>query len=212
MAGEYVYNLQRVTKSHGKVPVITDLTLAFYFGAKIGVIGGNGAGKSTLLRLIMGSELPAEGLAQLGEHNVVAGYFEQNQAEALDLSKTVIDTLFEAVPDWTQTQVRSLLGSFCFSNDAVFKEVGKLSGGEKQRVAIARALLKDAPILFCDEVDQNLLFRKRLLPSPCHRRRRRHQHRHHGLLCFPFFTPPIFPCFVAFRRRRRRWTPRRRRL
>ena len=71
-------------------------------------------------------EQPDDGAARLGEHNVIARYFEQNQAEALDLSKTVIDTMFEAVPDWTQTQVRSLLGSFCFSNETVFKDVGKL--------------------------------------------------------------------------------------
>jgi ATP-binding cassette, subfamily F, member 3 len=89
----------------------------------------------------MGSEQPDEGFAGLGEHNVIAGYFEQNQAEALDLSKTVIDTIFEVVPDWTQTQVRSLLGSFCFSNESVFKEAGKLSGGEKARLALALMLL-----------------------------------------------------------------------
>merc|ERR1712091_632618 len=88
-------------------------------------------------------ESPDEGSAKLGEHNVVAGYFEQNQAEALDLNKTVIDTMYEAVPDWTQTQVRSLLGSFCLSNDSVFKEVGKLSGGEKARLALALLVLDE---------------------------------------------------------------------
>jgi ATP-binding cassette subfamily F protein 3 len=87
---------------------------------------------------------------------VIAGYFEQNQAEALDLSKTVIDTLFEAVPDWTQTQVRSLLGSFCFSNDAVFKEVGKLSGGEKARLALALMLLMPCNLVVLDEPTNHL--------------------------------------------------------
>ena len=87
---------------------------------------------------------------------MIAGYFEQNQAEALDLSKTVIDTLFEAVPDWTQTQVRSLLGSFCFSNDAVFKEVGKLSGGEKARLALALMLLQPCNLLVLDEPTNHL--------------------------------------------------------
>ena len=92
----------------------------------------------------------------LGEHNVIAGYFEQNQAEALDLSKTVIDTMYEAVPDWTQTQVRSLLGSFCFSNDTVFKEVGKLSGGEKARLALALMLLTPCNLLVLDEPTNHL--------------------------------------------------------
>ena len=110
----------------------------------------------TLLRLVMGVETPDEGSARLGEHNVIAGYFEQNQAEALDLSKTVIDTMYEAVPDWTQTQVRSLLGSFCFSNDTVFKEVGKLSGGEKARLALALMLLTPCNLLVLDEPTNHL--------------------------------------------------------
>jgi ATP-binding cassette subfamily F protein 3 len=86
----------------------------------------------------------------------VASYFEQNQAEALDLSKTVIDTMFEAVPDWTQTQVRSLLGSFCFSNDTVFKQVSKLSGGEKARLALALMLLSPCNLLILDEPTNHL--------------------------------------------------------
>jgi ATP-binding cassette subfamily F protein 3 len=87
---------------------------------------------------------------------VVAGYFEQNQAEALDLEKTVIDTIFETVPDWTQTQVRSLLGSFCFSNDSVFKQAGKLSGGEKARLALALMLLRPCNLLLLDEPTNHL--------------------------------------------------------
>ena len=125
-------------------------------GDRIAFVGPNGAGKSTLLRLVMGTEQPNEGVARLGEHNVVARYFEQNQAEALDLSKTVIDTMYEAVPDWTQTQVRSLLGNFCLSNDSVFKEVGKLSGGEKARLALALMLLSPCNLLVLDEPTNHL--------------------------------------------------------
>ena len=125
-------------------------------GDRIAFVGPNGAGKSTLLRLVMGNEKPDEGSARLGEHNVIAGYFEQNQAEALNLEKTVIDTIFEAVPDWTQTQVRSLLGSFCFSNEAVFKEVGQLSGGEKARLALALMLLSPCNLLVLDEPTNHL--------------------------------------------------------
>jgi ATP-binding cassette subfamily F protein 3 len=104
----------------------------------------------------MGLEQPDEGRAALGPHNVVPGYFEQNQAEALDLSKTVIDTVFEAVPDWTQTEVRSLLGSFCFSNDTVFKEAAALSGGEKARLALALLLLRPTNLLALDEPTNHL--------------------------------------------------------
>ena len=109
-----------------------------------------------MLRLVMGLEQPDEGSARLGEHNVVARYFEQNQAEALDLGKTVIDTMFEAVPDWTQTQVRSLLGNFCFSNDSVFKQVGQISGGEKARLALALMLLSPCNLLVLDEPTNHL--------------------------------------------------------
>ena len=137
-------------------PLFADVTVHVEVGDRIGLIGPNGAGKSTLLRLVMGVETPDEGSARLGEHNVIAGYFEQNQAEALDLSKTVIDTMYEAVPDWTQTQVRSLLGSFCFSNDTVFKEVGKLSGGEKARLALALMLLTPCNLLVLDEPTNHL--------------------------------------------------------
>jgi ATP-binding cassette subfamily F protein 3 len=125
-------------------------------GDRIAFVGPNGAGKSTLLRLVMGMERPDGGRAALGEHNVIARYFEQNQAEALNLTVSVIDTVFAAVPDWTQSQVRSLLGNFCFSNDAVFKEVGQLSGGEKARLALALMLLSPCNLLVLDEPTNHL--------------------------------------------------------
>ena len=148
--------IDELTHSYGDKILFLGANLEVERGDRIAFVGPNGAGKSTLLRLVMGIESPDDGRAGLGEHNVIAGYFEQNQAEALDLSKTVIDTIFEAVPDWTQTQVRSLLGSFCFSNDAVFKEVGKLSGGEKARLALALMLLGPCNLLVLDEPTNHL--------------------------------------------------------
>ncbi|WP_341882806.1 ATP-binding cassette domain-containing protein [Synechococcus sp. UW140] len=155
-SGRQIAVIEDLTHSYGNNILFLGANLEVERGDRIAFVGPNGAGKSTLLRLVMGSEKPDEGSARLGEHNVIAGYFEQNQAEALDLTKTVIDTLFEAVPDWTQTQVRSLLGSFCFSNEAVFKEVGKLSGGEKARLALALMLLSPCNLLVLDEPTNHL--------------------------------------------------------
>ena len=155
-SGRQIALIDKLTHHYDDNILFLEANLEVERGDRIAFVGPNGAGKSTLLRLVMGLEQPSEGEARLGEHNVVAGYFEQNQAEALDLGKTVIDTLFEAVPDWTQTQVRSLLGSFCFSNEAVFKEVGKLSGGEKARLALALMLLTPCNLLVLDEPTNHL--------------------------------------------------------
>ena len=155
-SGRLIAEIKDLSHSYGDQILFLGTNLEVERGDRIAFVGPNGAGKSTLLRLVMGIESPDEGIAILGEHNVIAGYFEQNQAEALDLSKTVIDTLFEAVPDWTQSQVRSLLGSFCFSNDSVFKEVGKLSGGEKARLALALMLLMPCNLVVLDEPTNHL--------------------------------------------------------
>ena len=155
-SGAQVALFENLTHSYGDKILFLGADLEVERGDRIAFVGPNGAGKSTLLRLVMGAETPDEGIAQLGEHNVVAGYFEQNQAEALDLNKTVINTMYEAVPDWTQTQVRSLLGNFCFSNDSVFKDVGQLSGGEKARLALALMLLSPCNLLVLDEPTNHL--------------------------------------------------------
>jgi len=125
-------------------------------GDRVAFLGPNGSGKSTLLRMMMGLEPPTEGTVRLGQHNVLPGYFEQNQAEALDLNRTVMDTIHDEVPDWTNEAVRTLLGSFLFSSDTVFKQVVALSGGEKARLALARMLLRPANLLLLDEPTNHL--------------------------------------------------------
>jgi ATP-binding cassette subfamily F protein 3 len=122
----------------------------------VAFLGPNGAGKSTLLHLIMGMEQPTEGTVQLGQHNVLPGYFEQNQAEALDLNKTVMQTIHDEVPDWKNEEVRTLLGRFLFSGETVFKKVESLSGGEKARLALAKMLLRPANLLMLDEPTNHL--------------------------------------------------------
>jgi ATP-binding cassette subfamily F protein 3 len=101
-------------------------------------------------------EEPTEGTVKLSEHNVIPGYFEQNQAEALDLTKTVMETIHDEVPDWNNEEVRTLLGKFLFSGDTVFKQVAALSGGEKARLALAKMLLRPANLLILDEPTNHL--------------------------------------------------------
>ncbi|MFP4008932.1 MAG: ATP-binding cassette domain-containing protein, partial [Spirulinaceae cyanobacterium] len=125
-------------------------------GDRVAFLGPNGAGKSTLLRLIMGMHEADEGWVGIGKHNVIPGYFEQNQAEALALDKTAIDTIHDEVPDWKNEEVRTLLGRFLFSGDTVFKPVGALSGGEKARLALAKMLLHPANLLLLDEPTNHL--------------------------------------------------------
>ena len=104
----------------------------------------------------MGLEEPDEGSIMIGKYNIIPSYFEQNQAEALELEKTVIETISQSVPDWTQTEIRSLLGSFGLTNDSVFKEVSQISGGEKARLALALMIIKPSNLLILDEPTNHL--------------------------------------------------------
>ena len=155
-SGRLVASLKDLSHSYDDRLLFLGANLEVERGDRIALVGPNGAGKSTLLRFVLGLEQPEEGEGGIGEHNVIPAYFEQNQAEALDLNRTVIDTLFSAVPDWTQTQVRSLLGRFGLSNDSVFKNVGQLSGGEKARLALALMLVTPCNLLVLDEPTNHL--------------------------------------------------------
>ena len=155
-SGRLVASLKDLSHSYDDRLLFLGANLEVERGDRIALVGPNGDGKSTLLRFVLGLEQPEEGAGGIGEHNVIPAYFEQNQAEALDLNRTVIDTLFSAVPDWTQTQVRSLLGRFGLSNDSVFKNVGQLSGGEKARLALALMLVTPCNLLVLDEPTNHL--------------------------------------------------------
>jgi ATP-binding cassette, subfamily F, member 3 len=155
-SGREVVMVENMTHFFGEKLLFLGTDLLIERGDKIAIVGPNGAGKSTLLRLITGGEVPSEGSVKMGEHNVVMGYFEQNQAEALDLSKNVMETIHDEVPDWTNEDVRRILGRFLFSGETVQKNVTSLSGGEKARLALAKMLLQPVNLLILDEPTNHL--------------------------------------------------------
>ncbi len=155
-SGREVVEIQNLTHSYGEKILFLGAELLIERGDRIAFLGPNGCGKSTLLRFIMGLEPYDEGTVALGKHNVIPGYFEQNQAEALDLTKRVLDTIHDEVPDWKNEEVRTLLGRFLFSGETVFKPVAALSGGEKARLALAKMLLRPANLLILDEPTNHL--------------------------------------------------------
>lgn len=155
-SGREVVEIKDLTHTYDDKILFLGAELLIERGDRIAFIGPNGAGKSTLLRLITGSEKPTEGTVKIGDHNVLPGYFEQNQAEALDLKKTVMETIHDEVPDWKNEEVRTLLGRFLFSGDTVLKPVAALSGGEKARLALAKMLLSPANLLILDEPTNHL--------------------------------------------------------
>jgi ATP-binding cassette subfamily F protein 3 len=115
----------------------------------------NGAGKSTLIKVLAGTELSTRGEFRLG-HNVQADYFAQDQYKEFDADARILDDLGDASPASTQTELRSLLGCFLFSEDDVFKKIGVLSGGERGRYALLRLLLHPANFLLLDEPTNHL--------------------------------------------------------
>ena len=155
-SGREVVQISDLTHFYNDNILFLGAELLIERGDRIAFLGPNGSGKSTLLKIIMGMENPTEGIAKLGEHGVIPGYFEQNQAEALSLSKTVMDTIHDEVPDWKDEEVRTLLGKFLFSKDTVFKKVETLSGGEKARLALAKMLLQPVNVLILDEPTNHL--------------------------------------------------------
>ncbi len=155
-SGREVVVIKDMTHSYGDKILFLGADLLIERGDRIAILGPNGAGKSTLLHLLMGMEKPTDGTIEFGQHSVIPGYFEQNQAEALDLNKTVIQTIHDEVPDWTNEEVRTLLGSFLFTGSTVFKKVEALSGGEKARLALAKMLLQPVNLLILDEPTNHL--------------------------------------------------------
>ena len=153
-SGKVVLEASDISKSYGEKQVLTNLSFMMAKGERIAFVGRNGEGKTTLSKIITGI-LDYNGTLKLG-HNVKIGYFAQNQAEFLDPTKTVLQTLDEVAVGEVRKQLRSILGGFLFSGDDVDKKVMVLSGGEKSRLAIARLLLGPVNLLVLDEPTNHL--------------------------------------------------------
>jgi ATPase subunit of ABC transporter with duplicated ATPase domains len=143
-----------LSKSYGSLEVFTGVDLAIDRGSRVVVLGLNGAGKTTLLRLLAGVEQPDTGEVRPG-HGLKLGYYAQEH-DMLDMSVTVVDNLRHAAPDLTDTEVRSVLGSFLFSGEDADKPTSVLSGGEKTRLALATLVVSAANVLLLDEPTNNL--------------------------------------------------------
>ena len=152
--GKVVIEANDISKNYGDLQVLSDVDLLIERDSKTAFVGQNGQGKSTLAKIIVG-EIKHKGHLKLG-HNVQIGYFAQNQAEYLDGSKTVLDTMIDAANESNRSRVRDILGSFLFRGDEVEKYVRVLSGGERNRLALAKLLLQPLNVLVMDEPTNHL--------------------------------------------------------
>lgn len=159
-SGRVVLELKNVKKKYGDKQVFADLNYTIERGDKIAIVGVNGAGKSTFSRIAAGTESINDG-ERIPGYNVTASYFAQDQAEELDPTKEVIEILDEVASGDVRKKLRTILGSFLFQGDDVFKKISVLSGGEKSRVALAKMLLQPSNFLIMDEPTNHLDMRSK---------------------------------------------------
>ena len=151
-----VVSCRNVTKNYGDVvKVFKDMSLTVERGQKIGLVGHNGAGKSTLLKMLAGVEDVTGGAVRIGA-NVDRAYYAQHQLEILDPGETVFESIRKANQEWSETEIRTYLGSFLFTGDEIEKHVKVLSGGEKARVSLAQMLVNPVHLLLLDEPTNHL--------------------------------------------------------
>ena len=152
--GKVVVEAENVSKNYGDNQVLKNIDLLIERDSKTAFVGQNGQGKSTLAKIIVG-DIKYNGHLKLG-HNVQIGYFAQNQAEYLDGSKTVLDTMIDAANETNRSKVRDILGSFLFRGEEADKYVRVLSGGERNRLALAKLMLQPFNVLVMDEPTNHL--------------------------------------------------------
>jgi ATP-binding cassette, subfamily F, member 3 len=154
-SGRVVAEFQGVAKSYGDHPVFSGASFFIERGDRVALVGVNGAGKSTLIKILAGVEPVTSGEYILG-HNAQPDYFAQDQYKELDPGARMLDDLSTVAPRATNTELRSVLGCFLFSEDDVFKTIGVLSGGERNRYALARMLMMPSNFLLLDEPTNHL--------------------------------------------------------
>ena len=153
-SGNYPVIIEDVSKSYGNHTVFSKATLTIERGEKVAFVGKNGEGKSTLVKCIMG-ETKFDGTLTLG-HNVMIGYFAQNQASLLDEELTVFQTIDDVAKGDIRTKIKDILGAFMFGGENSAKKVKVLSGGERTRLAMIKLLLEPVNLLILDEPTNHL--------------------------------------------------------
>ena len=154
-SGRVVAEFRNVSKSYGEKFVFGGANFIIERGDRVALVGVNGAGKSTLIKILAGAESVTSGEYTLG-HNAEPDYFAQDQYKELDPDARMIDDLSTIATRATNTELRTILGSFLFSGDDVFKQIGVLSGGERNRYALARMLLHPGNFMLLDEPTNHL--------------------------------------------------------
>lgn len=158
-SGTYPIIAEDLRKDYGEHTVFSQVNLTIKRGEKVAFVGKNGEGKSTFVKCVMG-EIPFDGKLELG-HNIKIGYFAQNQAQLLDESKTVFETIDYVATGDIRTKIRDILGAFMFGGEASDKKVKVLSGGERSRLAMIRLLLEPVNLLILDEPTNHLDMRSK---------------------------------------------------
>ncbi len=158
-SGTVVVGCKHLSKNYGALQVLDDIHLTIERGEKVAFVGKNGEGKTTLARVIL-NELEYSGELNIG-HNVKVGYFAQNQAQLLDESLSVLETIDQIAVGDIRTKIRDILGAFMFSGDDVDKKVKVLSGGERTRLAMIRLMLEPVNFLVLDEPTNHLDMRSK---------------------------------------------------
>ena len=153
-SGDYPVICDQVAKSYGDHLVFSNVDMLIKRGEKVAFVGKNGEGKSTLVKCIMG-EIPFDGTLKVG-HNVQIGYFAQNQAQLLDESLSVFETIDNVAKGEIRLKINDILGAFMFGGEASEKKVKVLSGGERSRLAMIRLLLEPVNFLILDEPTNHL--------------------------------------------------------
>ncbi|AII53234.1 ribosomal protection-like ABC-F family protein [Hymenobacter sp. APR13] len=153
--GRHILRMEHVGKKYGEKLIFRDTHVHIERGDKIALIGANGKGKSTLMRLVAGQEAPTNGNHQMG-HNVIMSFYAQHQLESLRIENEILQEMVEAGSRRSEMELRSVLGSFLFTGDEVYKKIKVLSGGEKSRVALAKTLISEANFLLLDEPTNHL--------------------------------------------------------